>query len=210
MDEKFSNELCGGTHVGNTSEICLFKITQESSISAGVRRIEAVTGAGVLDFIAKQAKKIDDEKTNSEELKNKIHSLEKEISALKTANVGSEIASWIADAAKVDAVRVASRQIEAESLDQMRTIGENLRNEFGTNGIGLIAAIIDDKVQLVCVATDDLVKQYPAGKLVGECAKRLGGGGGGKPHLATAGGRDTAALPQLLTDFVEIVKSFGK
>ncbi len=210
MDDKFSNELCGGTHVGNTSEICLFKITQESSISAGVRRIEAVTGAGVLDFIAKQAKKIDDEKQNNEDLKTKIHSLEKEISALKTANVGSEIAAWIADAARIDAIRVAARQIEAESLDQMRTIGENLRNEFGTNGIGLVAAIIDEKVQLVCVSTDDLVKQYPAGKLVGECAKRLGGGGGGKPHLATAGGRDTAALPQLLSDFVDIVKSFSK
>ena len=83
-------------------------------------------------------------------------------------------------------------------------------NKLNTNGIGLLATQIEDKVQLVCVVTDDLKQKYPAGKLVGEAAKYLGGGGGGKPHLATAGAKDVSKLDELLeSKFIEIIGNFG-
>jgi alanyl-tRNA synthetase len=97
--------------------------------------------------------------------------------------------------------------MELENLDQLRTTAEKVREQFNKNGICLIAAIIDDKVQLACSVTDDLKGKYPAGKLVGEAAKLLGGGGGGKPHLATAGGKDVAKLDELLNSrFYELVR----
>jgi alanyl-tRNA synthetase len=98
--------------------------------------------------------------------------------------------------------------MELENLDQLRAVAEKIR-ESGQNGICLIASIIDDKVQLACAVTDDLKEKYPAGKLVGEAAKILGGGGGGKPHLATAGGKDISKLDELLnTGFESIIKNF--
>ena len=102
--------------------------------------------------------------------------------------------------------------MDAENLDQLRTLAEKAREkatEHGQGGICLIAAIIDDKVQLACAVTDDHKGKYPAGKLVGEAAKVIGGGGGGKPHLATAGGKDVDMLDELLgTKFYEIVEKF--
>jgi alanyl-tRNA synthetase len=93
-------------------------------------------------------------------------------------------------------------------LDELRTLGENLRDTFGKLGIGLLVTELNEKAQLVCVVTDDLKTKIPAGKLVGSAAKILGGAGGGKPHLATAGGKDIEKIPELLDIFVDIVKEF--
>jgi alanyl-tRNA synthetase len=200
MDEKFSQELCGGTHVGNTSEIGLFKIVSESSIAAGVRRIECITGKAIEGYITDLQQQVNEEKAKQDDLNAKIRQLEKEISGLKTSDIGKSMSDWIAGAADFNGIRLVAEQIEAEGMDQLRDLADNLRNEFGTKGIGLLAAIVGEKVQLCCVVTDDCKKEYPAGKIVGAVAKQLGGGGGGKPHMATAGGRDASKLPDVLVN----------
>jgi len=209
VDEKYSMEFCGGTHVKNSSDIGLFKIISESSIAAGVRRIEAITGKAIENYIDSLNQKIADKDKYASDLHEKIRLLEKDITDIKNAELKKGMSDIIQKAELVNDIRVLIQQIQVENLDQLRTAGENLRNTFGTKGIGLLAAIIEDKVQLVCIVTDDLVKKYPAGKLVGEAAKILGGGGGGKPHLATAGGKDLEKLPELLTEFRNIVSKYG-
>jgi alanyl-tRNA synthetase len=207
MDEKYSLEFCGGTHVKNTSEIGYFKITGESSIAAGVRRIEAITGRAVSKYIESLNTKIEEKSRQNEELTGQIRQLEKQLSEFKMGEIEKLYKSWIDDAINYHSIRIVSKEVQLESIDQMRTLAENLRNEFGKNGIALLATILNDKVQLVCTVTDDLKDKFPAGKLVGEAAKRLGGGGGGKPHLATAGGKDVSKLAETLTDFPEIIMS---
>jgi alanyl-tRNA synthetase len=199
-------EFCGGTHVGNTSEIGLFKITSESSIAAGVRRIEAVTGAGVQKYINELSQKLIESAKSTEELNDKIRNLEKELSRQKVNELRNSFENWVSSAVMVGDIRVIAKKTDFEDMDEIRDIGDNLRNYLGTNGIGLLAAVINEKVQLLCLVTDDLKKDFPAGKLVGEAAKVLGGGGGGKPHMATAGGKDVDKLDDLLKDFAGIVK----
>ena len=103
-------------------------------------------------------------------------------------------------------VKIVAAKIEAADMDSMKTLGDTLRAKLGT-GIGVLASVIDGKVALVCVVTDDLVaqKKYSAGKIVGEVAKLLGGGGGGRPHMATAGGKDTTKIEEALGKVKEIV-----
>ena len=201
MDPKYSVELCGGIHVKNTSEIGLFKITSESSIAAGVRRIEAVTGNAVLQYINNLNITVDDKNASIDNLNQQIRNLNKEINDIKTVIAKSEMSSVISKAKNINGINLVVDTIQADSIDQLKDLGDHLRNSLGTSGIGLLATIIDDKVQLVCVVTDDLTKKYQAGKLVGEVAKQLGGGGGGKPHMATAGGKDISKLSEVLANF---------
>ena len=209
MDDKYSVELCGGTHVKNTSEIGIIKIINESSIAAGVRRIEAVTGPAAELYIEKLENKYSESENYIVELNDKIRNLEKEIAKMRQGDMKKGFDEWIASAKIINNVRVIAREIKVDSLDDLRSAGENLRETLGTLGIALLATVLSDKVQLVCVVTDDLTAKAPAGKLVGNAAKILGGGGGGKAHLATAGGKDAGKLPELLNIFSEIVKNFG-
>ena len=96
--------------------------------------------------------------------------------------------------------------VEPITIEQLKELGDALRSGLGTQGIGLLAAVVDDKVQLVCVVTDDLTQTHNAGKLVGAVAKLLGGGGGGKAHLATAGGRDVSKLNDVLAQFPTMIQ----
>ncbi len=208
MDDKYSIELCGGTHVKNTSEIGLIKIISESSIAAGVRRIEAVTGRGVLKYIESLENKIESSKHQAEDLHNQIRGLEKEIAKMKQDSLSSGSEAWVKNSKLIGDIRIIAEIIPAEDLDALRNIGEKLRDELKTNSIALLAAVIGDKAQLCCVVTDDIKGKYPAGKLVGEAAKVLGGGGGGKPHLATAGGKDISKLEELVSNFVSIAAKF--
>ena len=94
-------------------------------------------------------------------------------------------------------------------MDQLRSSADTLRNKLGKSGIGLLASVVGGKILLACLVTDDLTKTYPAGKLVGAAAKFVGGGGGGKPHLATAGGKDIEKLPELIdNEFYKIIENF--
>ncbi len=208
MDDKYSIELCGGTHVKNTADIGLIKVISESSIAAGVRRIEAITGRAVLQHIENLENKITQTNEHIEELNAKIHNLDKEISKMKQSDLAKEFDEWINSAKIFGDIRIIARTINADDLDTLRNSAEQLRDSLSTKGIALLATIIDDKAQLCCVVTDDLKAKYPAGKLVGESAKLLSGGGGGKPHLATAGGKDISKLPELIENFADIVGKF--
>lgn len=209
MDPKFSMELCGGTHVGNTTEIGLLKITSESSIAAGVRRIEAITGEAVYKYLLTQNSKIITLETEIDTLKSEVRHLEKQLNTYKIEELAKDIPNVIANSILINDVRLVIHRLDLPSLDDMRAFAEKMRDAFGTKGIALIAGIIENKVALVCVVTDDLKSKAQAGKLVGDAAKQVGGGGGGKPHLATAGGKDLDKLPDLMENgFVEIVKSY--
>jgi len=205
IDEKFSVEFCGGTHVRNTSEIGLFKILSESSVASGVRRIEAIAGRSIpswlKDLDTQRAGQRDEMARQAERIKQ----LEKELMALKSDELKGLIPSIVEGAVNVNGVRVATARIDVTDAEQLKTLGDELRSALKSAGVGLLASVIDDKVQLVCVVTDDLTKTLSAGKLVGAAAKQLGGGGGGKPHMATAGGRDISQLDSVLSGFPTLI-----
>jgi alanyl-tRNA synthetase len=207
--DDYSVELCGGTHVPNTAHIGQFIITSESSVASGVRRIEAITGRAVSDYISGLNKKIiktDEEKQN---LNKEIKTLEKEITGLKSQDLAGGFDEMLADATMFGDIRIVTREIDTPDMDTLRDTASDLRDKLNTNGIALLAKIEGEKVQLACIVTDDLKGKYPAGKLVGLAAKFLGGGGGGKPHLATAGGRDASKLAELLdSEFMNIITDF--
>ncbi len=208
IDPEFSVEFCGGTHVRNTSEIGLFRIMHESSIASGVRRIEAVAGRSIPKAISDLVHKthtLGDEKARLQE---RIKELERELASLRTGELKNIVPDLVAGAVDANGIRVAVGTVQAESMDQLKELGDELRAGLKTGGVGLLATVIDDKVQLVCVATDDIMKSKPAGKLVGQAAKLLGGGGGGKPHMATAGGKDVDKLDEVLAEFPHLVASF--
>ncbi len=208
IDPTFSVEFCGGTHVRNTSEIGLFRILHESSIASGVRRIEAVAGRSIPKTIADlvhHGQLLADEK---QRLQDRIRDLERELAALRTGELKNVIPDLVAGAVMAGELKVAVGKVNAESMDQLKELADELRAALKTNGVGLLAAIIDEKAQLVCVSTDDIMKAKPAGKLVGAAAQQLGGGGGGKPHLATAGGKDLDRLDNVLSEFPNLVANF--
>ena len=204
MDEKFSVEFCGGTHVHNTSEIGLFKIVSESSIASGVRRLEAVTSAGVVKHITDLHKRYDEQLHNSETLHHKINELEKEISRLKVEKISTSLQEVVFKAHISNGVKVVAEQIPTVNGEEIKNLGDELRNLLRDNGIGLLASVQEDgKVLLVCVVSDNLTGKYSAGQLIGGVAKKLGGGGGGKPHMATAGAKNASELSRELQNFIE-------
>jgi alanyl-tRNA synthetase len=206
MDPNYSKELCGGTHVANTSEIGIFKITSESSVAAGVRRIEAVTAEEVYDYINNLNEQINSEKLEISELHIKIKKLEKELKQAKVQQMSQSSGSITDDYTDVNGIKVIAKKFELDNMDELKGVADNMRAEMKSSGVALLAMENEGKVQLVCVSTDDIMKKLPAGKLVGAAAKILGGGGGGRPHMATAGGKDTSKLDDMLKSFPDIVK----
>jgi alanyl-tRNA synthetase len=204
-------EFCGGTHVRNTAEIGLFKITSEASISSGVRRIEAVTGEGVERYIASQLEKIGELSDSIAKLIEEKKTLEKELNKYKLQAATSNVDELIAQAASLNGFRIVSAKIAVSDIEELKSIGDAVRSKIGS-GVGVLAAVLNEKVQLVCVVTDDLIKSknLQAGKIVGEVAKLVGGGGGGRPHLATAGGKDIRKIDEALKQVEEITKTFLK
>lgn len=202
MDEKFSAEFCGGTHCDNTSDIGLLYIRHETAVASGVRRIEAVTSAGVEKEIFNLHKKFSEAKRDHEKLSDRIKHLEKQLAGMRLSSASKGVSEIVSKAQQIGELKIVAEKIQGIDGDAFRDLGDSLRSELKSKGIGLLATIVDDKVQLVCVVTDDLVDQYSAGKLVGAVAKELGGGGGGKAHLATAGGREVAKLDEALKKFV--------
>jgi alanyl-tRNA synthetase len=138
-------------------------------------------------------------------------SLEKELSKNRVQSLAGLIESLVQNAARVDGLKLVSARVDANTVDELKTLGDTLRAKLGS-GVGLLGSVLDDKVSLVCVVTDDLVasKRIGAGKVVGAVAKIVGGGGGGKAHLATAGGKDVSKLDDALRATESIVRSLLK
>lgn len=204
----FTMEFCGGTHVKNSSQIGLLKIVNESSIASGIRRIEAVTGAGVEKFIKEQETKIKHKDELYEKLLEEKKKLEKELSELKFKEKLNVIESITKNSSDVNGIKIYKGKVNAENMDELKLMGDELRNKIKT-GIGLLISEIEGKVGIVCIVTDDLIKEkkISAGKIVSNVAKILGGGGGGRPHLATAGGKDVSKIDEALNSIEKIISS---
>ena len=205
----FSRELCGGTHVSRTGDIGLCKIVSEGSISAGVRRIEAVTGEGSLHRLQSATATLDSlSKTlrvGEEDLldhleKSLAHqkALERQIEAMKEKLAHAALAGLEAEAREIKGVKVLAAQADSLDRAQMRTLADALRNKWKT-GVVVLASAAEGKVDIVTAVTKDLTGKVHAGKLAGAVAQAVGGKGGGRPDMAEAGGKDAAALPGALS-----------
>jgi alanyl-tRNA synthetase len=205
IDERFSVELCGGTHVQNTSQIGTFVLTSEEAVAAGVRRVEAVTGEGVERYIEQLRRQIEQQQRQAEELQEQLYRLQRELAQLKLQQEMARIPEWIARARQLNGIRLVAEKVAVESMEQLRTLADRLRVALGTQGIAVLATVVEGKVQLACAVTPDLTEQYPAGELVARIARALGGGGGGRPHLATAGGRHPEKLDAVFQQLPSLI-----
>ena len=212
---KFSNELCGGTHVNSTGDIGLLKIIEESSLASGVRRIVAVTGSAALELFQNQSDLIFDIQRkfncNEDELSNRINilyedkkSLEKKLKQLNQSD-DSEILLWIKDSMEVGEHVLVMRNLSIEDSDELKRLGDRLIAKI-ESGIGVLFNDGNDKPSAVIVVSDNLVKEkINAGALAKQIGSFMGGGGGGKPHLATAGGRDSSAIKEAMEKTKELI-----
>jgi alanyl-tRNA synthetase len=214
----YSMELCGGTHVQNAGEIGLFKILSESGIGAGLRRIEAVTGPGAYRWFAARNKMLEQAalhlKSTPDLLPDKILSmqneyreLQREYQRLELKMAGMEVDGLLARVSDTSGVPVLSARVSAGNMETLREMADRLKNKLGS-GIIVLGAVAEGKVLLVGAVTPDLVKAgYHAGKLVGEVAKLTGGGGGGRPDMAQAGGKDPDTLDNALAKVNKLVEN---
>jgi alanyl-tRNA synthetase len=204
-----SMEFCGGTHVNNTAQIGMFKIVSESSIASGVRRIEAVTGKGVELYINSLNENIQKQNDRIAEIQEEKKKLEKEIADLKLKEKFGSIDAILANPAEVNGVKVYKGIVNAENMDELKSLGDELRLKM-KEAVGVMISEIEGKAGIVCVVSDGLMKEkkLAAGKIVGDLAKIVGGGGGGRPHLATAGGKDAGKINDALASVEETVKKY--
>jgi alanyl-tRNA synthetase len=218
----YSTELCGGTHTSATGEIGLIKLTGESSVASGVRRIEALTGLGALgEFrrgydVAQVAAQLTgaSESTAADALRHKMSSQEEELKKLRREldqarmkSAASSVSSAGDNAIDVNGVKVLAQRVEALDRGQMRTLVDNLRNKLGSGVVALGAATEDGKVALIVGVTKDLTAKLQAGKIVGLLAQKVGGAGGGRPDLAEAGGEDPSQLDAALASTSDVVRA---
>jgi alanyl-tRNA synthetase len=202
-----SMELCGGTHVSNTAEIGVFKIISEAGISSGVRRIEAVSGSAILDYLNVRDKVVKDLsdrfKVKPEEisdritiLQNDLKNTQKEVGNLKGELAIAKSDSLLANAETIGAFKILVARIDNVDAASLQTAGERLQQKLGTNAAVVLGSVPEaGKVTLVAAFGADVNKKgLLAGKFIGGIAKICGGGGGGKPNLAQAGGRDAGKL----------------
>ncbi|MCL4549600.1 MAG: alanine--tRNA ligase [Bacteroidetes bacterium] len=199
----FTMEFCGGTHVQNSSQIGLFKIVNESSIASGVRRIEAVTGAGTEKLLKEMQLRIENGELRINEITEEKRKLEKELAELKLKEKLGGINSIASASSDVNGIKIYKGKVDASNMEELKSMGDELREKI-KSGVGVLISEVDGKVGIVAVVSDDLIKEkkMSAGKIVGDLAKIVGGGGGGRPHLATAGGKDVSKIDEALM-FVE-------
>ncbi|MCI1694782.1 alanine--tRNA ligase [Aneurinibacillus aneurinilyticus] len=211
----YSLELCGGCHVNNTAEIGLFKILSEAGIGAGTRRIEAATGRMAYEYLNAQLhtlKSVADELKTTiinvpqriEALKGEMKGLERENESLRAKLSNLEASSLTEQVEEIKGVKVLAAKVNGVDMDNLRNMVDDLKTKLGS-GIVVLGSVKDDKVNIVAGVTSDLVqKGLHAGKAVKEVAVRCGGGGGGRPDMAQAGGKNPAQLAEAL----EFVKSW--
>jgi len=213
----FSIELCGGTHVNRTGDIGLFKIVNEGSIASGIRRIEAVTGFKALEYINDKEELLQKSanilNAESKEVPNKINKLkdnikelEKEIRSLKDRIAHSKTTDIMDEVKEVNGVKLLTHKLQDVDNDALRKMADKLQNKM-ESGIIVLASALDNKVLFVAKITQDLVDQgYNAGDIIGQVARVAGGGGGGRPDMAQAGGSKVEKIDEALAKAEEIIK----
>jgi alanyl-tRNA synthetase len=221
--EGFSRELCGGTHVRATGRIGAFVITQEGSVAAGTRRIEALTGRRATEHLLERSHILGRVERNysiqPSELDQRIagmleeqKKLAKELDSARKESSQAGMDDLLAGAEELSAgIKLLVRKVEGADMDLLKTMGDSFREKAGT-GTALFAAEAEGKLLFACAVTDDLATtgRLKAGEVVGRIARIAGGGGGGKPHLATAGGKDVTKLDDTLAAFPAVVKELLK
>ncbi len=213
----FSTELCGGTHVDRAGDIGLFKIVSEGGVAAGVRRIEAVTGEGALDYITQTDDLLrqvaglvrgtrDDVVTRVQEGLDQQRQLEKQLRSLQDKLASGQGTDLAAGAVDIGGVKVVATQLDGADATALRNAVDQLKERLKSAVIVLGTIAAGNKVSLVAGVTPDLTGKVKAGEIVGAVAARVGGKGGGRPDFAQAGGTDAAALPAALGSVVEFVR----
>jgi len=213
---EFSVELCGGTHVTATGEIGLFKLVSQGGVAAGVRRVEAFTGPGAFrhvkheeQVLAEAAERI---KARPLELSEKVEKLagsarelEREIQRLQGRLAAGALEGLLRQAVEVDGVRVVASLVDLRDPKGMRELGDRLRGELGS-GVVVLASQAGERVTWVTMVTKDLTARLHAGHLARDLARLTGGGGGGRPDVAEAGGKDPSRIPEALAKLPDLVR----
>jgi alanyl-tRNA synthetase len=213
----FSKELCGGTHVSRTGDIGVFKILSESSISAGVRRIEAITGEAAVsqfqqstDALHRMSNLL---RVSEPELVDQVDRLlaekrthERQIDQLKTKIAQSSARDLESKAKEKNGLKFLAAQVDGLDRQQLRALADTLRNKW-KSCVVVLASAEDDSVAIVAAVTKDLTGRLQAGKLVANLAQAVGGKGGGRPDMAEGGGKDPSALPQALANISAEIES---
>ena len=214
----FSKELCGGTHVERTGDIGLFKITEESSLASGVRRLVAVTGPKAVEHVQKNYAILDSIKSqlncNIEKAPEYLDKLvkdkkvlEKKIKQQKKSNSTVNLESIVKDSITLGDSELIIAMTDVSIMDELKDLGNDILNKIDS-GIAVLGSIVNDKPSIVIVVTDDLInKDIKAGELAKEIGASMGGGGGGKPNLATAGGKDKKSLELALSSSKKILEA---
>lgn len=204
----FSTELCGGTHVGRTGDIGLFKIVSEAGVASGVRRIEAVTGAGALAYVADEERRLgefaqllstsgDDAVEKLRQLFDKQKKLERELESLRAKAAGSATADLASTAKDVDGIKVVAARLEGLDAKALRDAMDQLKQQL-TDCVVLLAGAAEGRVSLVAGVNGKALGRVKAGDVVAHVASQIDGKGGGRPDMAQGGGSDTPALPGIL------------
>lgn len=212
----FSMELCGGTHVQRTSQIGMFKITSESSVGAGLRRFEGVTGAAAIDYMNERERLLgeiasslrvspSDAPEAVARLAENLKAAEKEISELRQKTAASQADGLASSAEEINGIKLIAARVDVGDVDVMSALADSLAQKLGS-GIVVLGGPTNGKVMLVCKVTKDLVeRKFSAGNLIREIAKVTGGGGGGRPDFAQAGGKDPDKLGEALAKAKDLV-----
>jgi alanyl-tRNA synthetase len=204
----FSTELCGGTHVSRTGDIGFFKVTSETGIAAGIRRIEAVTAEGALEFVQNEHQQLmeiagtlkaqpQEAVTKIAQIQDQVKALEKELARLKSKLAASQGDDLIEQAVDVKGIKVLAANLDGADGQALREMLDKLKDKLKSAAI-VLSAVSDGKVALVAGVTPDLTAKVKAGELVNFVAQQVGGKGGGRPDMAQAGGTNPSALPQAL------------
>ena len=213
----FSKELCGGTHVKNTGMITTFKIVSETGVAAGVRRIEALTGDGVFRYYheieqelaeaAKAAKSTPDKlKEKIEHMLAEIKTLQSEVESLKSKAAKDALGDVMDQVKEVNSIKLLATAVEDVDMNGLRELGDQLKEKLG-QGVIVIASSANGKVNLVAMATEEaMAKGAHAGNLIKGIAALVGGGGGGRPNMAQAGGKNPAGIPDAIAKVEEVLK----
>lgn len=214
---EFSKEFCGGTHVGNTGEIRLFKIVSESGVAAGVRRIEALTGDAVIRYYTELEERLYDAakaaKTEPSKLVNRIEGLLEEIKTLHSENeslksklASSSLGDVMDKVEEIKEFHVLATKVEGVDMNGLRNLGDSLKEKVSCAVIVLASAQGADKVNLIVMADEEAVKKGAhAGNIIKAIAPLVGGGGGGRPNMAQAGGKNPLGIDEALSKVKEIL-----
>ena len=215
----FSKEFCGGTHVSNTGLINSFKIVSEAGVAAGVRRIEALTGNGVFAYYKDIEKKYNDickaakaTPANVEEkiahMQAEIKSLNSEIESLKNKAANEALGDVLNQAEDVNGIKFLAVKLNDVDMNELRNLSDDLKSKIGSGVVVLASAMGSDKVNLIVTATDDIVKAgVHAGNIIKSAAPCVGGGGGGRPNMAQAGGKNPAGIEKAFETAKETLAS---